>query len=131
MFHDKFIYKKTQVLRDSHTVYYWYLIHKTLRNGVHFHGVRTHDLDEYFKSSFCDNKFGFNTSGIESHSKTQTYEGQTPIDYCEVTGGECFCDGTSLYASENLGHVNPDFCDEEVWFHLHKLYSNWHEKGER
>lgn len=124
---NKFIYKKVQIIQENYTYYYWYLINKELRNGVHFHGVKRHDSEEYFKLPFNNNQYGFETLGIESHSKEPLYEGHKPIPNCDVTGGDCYCDGTSLYASEKLGDINPDKCDERVWFELHYLYKNWHE----
>lgn len=123
MNYEKFIYLKQQSFKDGYIFYYWYLIDKETREGVHFHGAKQLDLKEY---SSC-NQYGFETYGIEKHSKEPVYEGQKPIKNCIVTCGDCYPDGTSLYASENLGHVNPDNCDPQVWSELEYLYKSWFE----
>jgi len=131
MDHDKFLYEKKQILQDGVTTYMWYLINRDKRNGVHFHGRKKHDVGEYFRTPFCNgNQFCFDASGIESHSKTPIYKDHKPIENCFVTGGDCYYDGTSLIATERLGHVDPDNCDAEVWCELEYLYKQWHEEQE-
>lgn len=59
--------------------------------------------------------------GVESHSLTPAYEGQTPIDsYCEwVRGGRCYSDGSSL-AFDQFEHdfKSPDY--------LKSALADWH-----
>ena len=45
----------------------------------------------------------FESAGLETHSRTPLYEPSAPdhID-CPLTGGPCWHDGTSLYATETL-----------------------------
>lgn len=126
MNYEKFIYKKMQIQQEKQTYYYWYLINKENREGVHFHGAKIHDLSNELFTSYI-NEYGFKTYGIEQHSKTPLYPDQEPVKDCEVTCGDCYCSGTSLYASENLGDVNPDNCDPKVWMELEYLYKEWFE----
>lgn len=118
-----FIYKKVQILEDNGTYYFWYLIHRETRTGVHFHGKKYDNND----MGSMSNRHSFMPYGLEIHSKTPNYEGHTPIENCEVTGGDCYCDGSSLMASERLGFVNPDSEQDEknIWFVLHDLYESW------
>lgn len=112
-------YWKEQHFKGSDIYYYWYIA-DAKRNGVHFHGVKSDKLSEFLSV----NRYSFGTYGIEVHSVKAMYEGQTPISNCRVTGGDCYCDGTSLYAEERLGHVNPDNCDAEVWGVLENFYDD-------
>lgn len=125
MNHKDFIYKKVQILEETGTYYLWYLIHRETRTGVHFHGKKY--TDEFMLKSGMTNQYFFYAYGLEKHSKTPNYEGHTPIENCEVTGGDCYCDGSSLMASERLGFVNPDSEQDEkhIWFVLHDLYESW------
>lgn len=127
---EKFLHKKVQVEKEGYTYYYWYLINKKEKNGVHFHGAKQHDLETFFTEgfNFNNNQYGFVTHGIERHSTKPIYEGQKPLKNCDVTGEDCYCSGTSLYASENLGHIDPDNSDNFIWAELYYLYSEWFEK---
>jgi hypothetical protein len=126
---EKFIHKKVQVIKETHTFYYWYLINKKDRNGVHFHGAKYNDLEEYFKSPFNNgNQYRFDTHGLEIHSCVPIYPNQKPLKNCEVTGGDCYCDGTSLTASEWLGDVNPDNSDDRIWADLYYFYASHFEE---
>lgn len=63
--------------------------------------------------------------GVEGHHKKPIYEGQTPIKDCKIIEGDCYCDGSSLYAMER---VFPDFMnegEEAIWRHLENTYSDW------
>jgi hypothetical protein len=122
--HENFRYSKIISYRKKATVYSWFLIDKN-REGVNFHGSVSDN-----EASFS-NQYGFMTYGIESHRHKMTYEGQTPVLGCYVTGGNCYTDGSSLCASERLGHINPVRDDDEVWHVLHSFYRSWFEdKGE-
>jgi hypothetical protein len=121
--HAKFIYRKKQTLRDKNTIYMWELIDKQTKNGVHFHGAK-YDAALLKEDSFLydRNSYGFSTYGIERHAATG--QGTPSHTDCQVTGGNCWHDGTSLYAEERLEHVNPDDCDSEVWFVLEQFYAS-------
>ena len=112
-------YWKEQRFNGGDVFYYWYIADSE-RNGVHFHGLRYERAREFLRV----NRYRFYTLGIGIHSKKAIYDGQTPISDCHVTGGNCYCDGTSLYAEERLGHVNPDNCDAEVWHVLENFYDD-------
>lgn len=116
---EKYIYHKTVTERKDGIFFCWYLIGKKNREGVHFHG---HVPDKPFSLS---NQFNFFASGIERHKKTPDREGHEPVKNCIVTGGDCYCDGSSLQASERLGFVNPNNDDEIIWSVLHEYYGYW------
>lgn len=122
MNYEKFIYFKCQGITAKSVTYQWYLIDKVTREGVHFHGTVTPDLGMAF-----NNTHGFMANGIECHRKKPNYEGHTPApSYCIVTQGDCYCDGSSLQASERLGWVNPDGSDDvAIWNVLHEYFESW------
>jgi hypothetical protein len=124
-----FIYKKVSFARDGlGTNYAWYLINKERREGVHFHGCKYAVGTEVYDILARDcNKHNFSTYGIESHKKTKQHENQTPQENCDVTGGDCYCDGSSLQAREKLGFINPDSLDDDryIWNVLHDYYASW------
>ncbi len=60
------------------------------RGGVHIH-IHNHADDP-------NDLYG----GIELHSPVPLYEGQEPIPNCWLLGGNCHCDGSSLYCHERL-----------------------------
>ncbi len=120
MNHEKFRYIKQQIVRSDGVYYSWYLVHKS-RNGVQFHGPVYENQE-----SFRENKFGFQACGIERHSVKPLYENQSPLEKCFVTGGDCYCDGTSLGADERLGWINPNGSDDEaIWNVLDSYYNSW------
>lgn len=53
---------------------------------------------------------------IDYHSPTQFYEGQEPIQGCEYTGGDCYCDGSGLGARDLFDKwtANPDVMWQEL-----------------
>ena len=107
---EEFIYQKRITETGNSAAFYeWYVINKKTREGVHFHGVVSRDPGIYFDL----NRYNFMTHGIEMHSKTPRYEGQKALPNCFVTGGDCYHDGTSLGARENLGHIDPTGRDDE------------------
>lgn len=129
MDHKKFIYKKVQYLEDGCVIYIWYLINRKDRNAVQFHGNKTTKQDLLMSLA---NRHGFFTYGIEYHSTKPLYLNHTPLDNCEITGGVCYCDGSSLYASERLGYVDPDNNNHEddIWAVLHDTYKSRFGDGE-
>jgi hypothetical protein len=121
----KFIYKKEQVVREKYTAHFWYLINSETREGVHFHGHQYKDPKDAF-SFYGENRHCFYAMGIEMHSKTPRHENHKALPNCQVTLGDCYCDGSSLSASERLGWINPDGSDDEhIWGVLHQFYGYW------
>lgn len=65
-------------------------------------------------------------AGLEMHYRARpTYMPDRPADFdaCQVLGGPCWCDGTSLYATERLLPLYRDYAlrargpeDEECWW---------------
>jgi hypothetical protein len=134
MQYDKFIYKKVVYWEDSGKYYLWYLINKDRREGVNFHGkVYTDPEVLKYRSIIDTNKWGFSTLGIEAHRKKSPYEREDYkpccIEYCDVTGGKCYPDGSSM-AADRLKHINPDNMvdDGYVWNVLHEFYDIWIER---
>lgn len=121
-----FYYRKQIEFNENGKRYYWYLVHKQKREGVHFHGF----VDNISFNTYGVNKYGFMPWGIECHRKSPIYDGQTPIKECWVTKGDCFCDGSSLQAQEVLGHIDPEneMDDNFIWITLHDYYENWIDK---
>ena len=126
---EKFIYKKVCFEEPEVRFHLWYLIDKKTREGVHFHGQ---EYRENYNASdyrpWYNNQHRFSAHGIEMHKKTPVYEGQKPLENCDVTGGDCYCDGSSLQASEQLGHINPNKDDDYVWSVLHYYFGIWIEE---
>lgn len=118
---EKFIYLKQQRIDVTGIFYAWYIIDRKTREGVHFHGY-TMNEDKF---SMC-NKFGFFAAGIEMHKTKPHYEGHEPIKgHCMVTLGDCYCDGSSLQASERLGEIHPERDDLQIWNVLHEYFGHW------
>ncbi len=56
------------------------------------------------------------------HSKHPIYEGQAPtFDYCEITGGPCYYDGSTL-AAEDLFQEFLEGGNDAVWQELERQY---------
>lgn len=123
-FKEGFKYKKQQYFDAKGCYYFWYLIDPLRQEGVHFHGRLYNNPDGYVKQ---DNKFGFYACGIEGHFKKRKHKWQAAIQKCDVTGGKCYCDGSSLQASERLGHINPNDNNHEkyIWCVLHEYFNIW------
>lgn len=91
-----------------------------------------HVADElYFDSKTRGyNPFKGMGADIGFHSPKPVYEGQTPMaGECDVLGGQCYYDGTSLGASE----FAPTFLKEgtpAVWKMLEKRYRDTFERVE-
>lgn len=128
-FDERFIYKKVQVESEVSKDFFWYLIARETREGVHFHGSQYKDKARFDAFNYSNNRYSFAAYGIEMHSIKPRYERQKPIEYyCEVVGGEnkCYCDGSSLQASERLGWVNPEGSDDTaIWNTLHEYFDSW------
>lgn len=119
---ENFVYKKEQWVKEDQINYSWYLINRDRREGVHFHGVLRED-SEYFNG----NKYHFAAYGIEAHHQKPLYKNHQPVKDCFVTGGDCYCSGSSLQADEQLGHINPNSVEDEryIWQVLHEYYDSW------
>jgi len=66
------------------------------------------------------------TAGLDGHWKKPQYEGQSPVKNCVVTGGDCYCDGTSLTGDVFSALVTEG--DEAVWKILEDRYETWRPK---
>ena len=66
---------------------------------------------------------------IGQHHKEPQYEDQIPSNDCEVTGGQCFCDGTSLWGKEEwmLGFLHGG--SDWLFARLEEYYLNVFENG--
>lgn len=62
---------------------------------------------------------------IDYHSPVPLYPDQIPVHDCQYTGGDCYCDGTSLGASELFDKAVAD--PSEIW----KTLISWLEDTER
>lgn len=122
----RFFYKKT-VVEEGDTIWRaWYLIDKQTREGVHFHGYQY--KDSYENGDYIPwrgNMYRFSPHGIEKHRTKPIYKGQEPLKNCNVTGGDCYCDGTSLQASREFGRINPEKEDDYIWETLRHYYRIW------
>jgi len=78
---------ETKIEPCGFTAHYWILVGP--KGGVHIHIHERMIEEDYF-------------GGVEIHNKTPIYAGQKPMPNCWVIGGDCYCDGSSLYARENL-----------------------------
>ena len=62
------------------------------------------------------------------HSPVPMYDGQEPIsDDCEITGGDCYYDGSTL-AAENIYKILLYHGSDGVWKELERV---WRDKFER
>jgi hypothetical protein len=62
------------------------------------------------------------------HSPVPMYDGQEPIsDNCEITGGDCYYDGSTL-AAENIYKILLYHGSDGVWKELERV---WRDKFER
>lgn len=119
MDYENFIYKKEQYFNDDNVTFYWYLINKKRREGVHLYGIQRPDTT-YFKG----NQYNFFPLSIEAHYQKPSYEGEGSVDDCFVTGGKCYCTGSSSMAERMFRYTNPKN-DEYIWKTLHKCYNDW------
>jgi hypothetical protein len=63
-------------------------------------------------------------SGVEQHSRTNKF-GSFERDHCDLLGGKCWHDGTSLWASEYWVPRFKMLGEEWVWEELERTYSKW------
>jgi hypothetical protein len=61
--------------------------------------------------------------GIDYHSKTPRYEGHTPMKDCRWTGGDCYCDGSSLAGDRLMKRFFVEG-EEVVWSELESWYAS-------
>lgn len=125
MDYENFIYKKVKILQENRTYFYWYLIHKETRNGVHFHGCQYGQgydckgitppwaMSEHGENRSRFTTQGFTTQGIEVHSKEPRHTEYKPLENYEVA------------ADRDLGFINPDGSDDDyIWNTLHDWFES-------
>ena len=66
------------------------------------------------------------SAGLDGHWKKPLYEDQSPIDNCLITGGECYCDETSL--TTNVFNRFVAEGDSAIWEILEERYESWRPK---
>lgn len=71
-----------------------------------------------------------NIIDIGYHSKTPHYEGHSPQYNCELTGGDCYYDGTSLWGNEQWREGFIHGGTEWLWPRLEQLYRHYFEDGD-
>ena len=59
---------------------------------------------------------------ISYHSKKKQHEWQSATDGCEITGGKCYCDGSSLSAQEDWLPIFLNEGSEGVFKKLEEYY---------
>lgn len=62
---------------------------------------------------------------LDMHSHTPQYEDQYAAEDCEVTGGKCYGDGTSLWFGEAWMEGFLHGGTEWLWPRLEELYEYW------
>lgn len=96
----------------------WFLIGE--KGAVDFH-IHSRSDSPY-------NSGNIYAGGCELHSPIPLHEGQKPIKGCKIINGDCYADGTSLYAIET---VFPEFMaggEDAIWYRLEYLYKSWFEE---
>ena len=63
-------------------------------------------------------------AGVDGHWKIPSYEWQTPIKDCLITGGDCYCDGSALLSTDIFNLLVAEG-EEPVWAKLEELYNSW------
>lgn len=109
---DEFLFVHTEFKSSLN----YYMIHKQTRNATHFHGLVLKHRQEI---DWMVNEFGFVPGGIEYHHPKNVRYGFYTKN-CSATGGDCWCDGSALAASDRYPHFNPESDDdvEDVRTHL-------------
>lgn len=113
-------YKRIEWL-ENRIEYRWFYIDTETREGVDFHGVKLLLRADAIQHN-C-NHYGFRADGLEEHQR-RGREGEKPLLGCEITGGHCYPDGTTLHARRMLGHIDPDHDDDFVW----QMLLEWYER---
>lgn len=67
-------------------------------------------------------------AGVDGHWKTPQYIEQRAIQCCELTGGDCYSDGSALL-SNDLFDLLVAKGDQAVWKRLEELYEVWRPKA--
>jgi len=117
MDHVNFIYEKHQEFDASDCTYSWCIINKKTRNGVDFSGIK------YYDGNTAANSHGFFPYGFEFHRVPDDKYAVTSDDYCNVTLGACAHDGSSRWAMETLGKIDPCGSDDAtIWQTLSHVY---------
>jgi hypothetical protein len=84
--------------------------------AVSFHG---------FTETEVTRRSGYRCAGLEIHyRKRPTYMSEREADFpmCDVIGGPCWCDGTSMYATEHLLPLMDALGVEGFWGFLEAEY---------
>lgn len=68
---------------------------------------------------------------LDAHHKESQYEWQSPIANCDLTDGECYCDGTNLWFGEAWMEGFLSGGTDWLWPRLEQLYYHWLEDGPR
>jgi len=124
MNHDKFVFWHKIESHKDNNYHFWFCVDKKTRKGVHLHGRQSLKTDD--KIFLRDaNHYGFYPFGVEKHSPTPLFEGQEPSKNCVVTGGDCYCDGTSMGAFKMYQHLDPNEDPAYVFRSLEIWYYNW------
>lgn len=63
-------------------------------------------------------------ASVDGHWRISQYEGQTPTTGCDITGGDCYCNGSGLLA-EDLFNLLVAEGEEAVWKKLEEIYESW------
>lgn len=79
------------------------------------------DKDDRFRPSSLYKPMAF---GVDIHSKTPQYEGQTPRENCHITGGECYSDGSALLGDEFLQTLIAEG-EEALWKRMEEQLRQW------
>jgi hypothetical protein len=67
--------------------------------------------------------------GIDAHRYTERPDGwETHIEECAYTGGECWCDGSPLQASQLWDRLRETPDEELIWTTLADRYARWVEQ---
>lgn len=66
------------------------------------------------------------SAGLDGHWKVPQYEGQPPMKNCQLTGGDCYCDGTAL--TDDVFQLLVREGEEAVWKLMESRYEAWRPK---
>lgn len=67
--------------------------------------------------------------GVDFHGQTPMYEGQTPMEKCDITGGKCYCDGSAILGEEFL-QILISQGDEALWKRMEEQHIYWSPKND-
>lgn len=66
------------------------------------------------------------SAGLDGHWKMPPYEGAYRYENCKITGGVCYCDGTSL--TDSVFNLLVEQGEEALWKRLEEAYEEWKPK---